>query len=299
MVWIFALLSALMGCSDHSQMTAPLKFSTSFDVNAVHFFIVAHPDDWQLFMGEYASDVILSKTNKVVIVMLDAGDEDRGTAYWQAREKGSLASIRSLFGWDFFTPNAGEISESVSLLTYNVPVVRMKNTASYFFRLPDGGLKGGGYPSGHQESLLKLWEGNIPSITSLDGVNTYSLADLQNTLRTLIETEAVGNANFSFYLLDSGTKKNFGHSDHFASAQIARAALSPLSRSRCLLHAFEDYRIRYKTPNLSPGNQGKKMRLFEAYDSAMLESGEGCSLCSPAHYEWLFRSYYLSYTCQP
>ena len=49
-------------------------------------FIVAHQDDWQLFMGDVASKGIRNG-NHAVFIYLTAGDENRDSAYWEARER--------------------------------------------------------------------------------------------------------------------------------------------------------------------------------------------------------------------
>src|SRR4026209_159877 len=56
--------------------------------------LVAHQDDWQLFMG----DVIARRVQTgapVVFVYLTAGDDGRDSVYWATREKAVLQSTRN------------------------------------------------------------------------------------------------------------------------------------------------------------------------------------------------------------
>src|SRR5712692_478038 len=123
--------------------------------NSVAFYIVAHQDDWQLFMTPNAYRDMCRPDTKVVFIYTTTGEAGKGTSYWQAREKGALQSIR--FALD--TPDSppqdfveGERDACGHPLYYCV----YKNSVSYFLRLPDGRLSGKGSEIYRYESLTKL-----------------------------------------------------------------------------------------------------------------------------------------------
>src|SRR5882757_4208553 len=55
--------------------------------------IVAHQDDWQLFMGDVVA-ARLKAGDSVTFVYLTAGDDGRDSVYWQTRELAAMRSIR-------------------------------------------------------------------------------------------------------------------------------------------------------------------------------------------------------------
>ena len=66
---------------------------------ALSVFVVAHPDDWQLFMNPDAFHAMNEPHEKAVFVHVSAGDAGQGvggepTPYYLAREEGALRAIR-------------------------------------------------------------------------------------------------------------------------------------------------------------------------------------------------------------
>src|SRR5882757_10518918 len=55
--------------------------------------IVAHQDDWQLFMGDVVA-ARMKAGDSVTFVYLTAGDDGRDSVYWQTRELAAMRSIR-------------------------------------------------------------------------------------------------------------------------------------------------------------------------------------------------------------
>src|SRR5882762_11808320 len=60
-------------------------------------FVVAHEDDWQLFMGDVVAKRIRAG-HSVTFVYLTAGDDGRDSLYWQTRERAALQSTRVAIG---------------------------------------------------------------------------------------------------------------------------------------------------------------------------------------------------------
>ncbi|MBP6217192.1 MAG: PIG-L family deacetylase [Oligoflexales bacterium] len=274
-----------------------MKFQKNLDFEALHVFVVAHPDDWQLFMGEVAYDLIVDDKSRVLLVMLDAGDAGRPEAYWFAREQASLASVRSLHKLDIFRPSEEEDSGVLLAGKGDVPHVKLRRTSSYFYRLPDGSPTGQGFEAYGRQSLYKLWKGKIDAIQSVDGKNRYSLSDLEGSLRELVEQDAEPSTKLVFHLMDSGPEDDLAHSDHFVSQELGRRLARSTNRGDCKVYAFEDYRTKDKTINLEEVESRKKVQLFNAYDLYMLSANQECTVCNRVHFQWLFRSYYRIFSC--
>ena len=146
--------------------------------------VVAHEDDDLLFLSpDLLHDVQAGRCVRTVVVT--AGDAAQGTAYWHGREAGSRAAYARMAGvpdvWT--TTDAGVPGHPVPLLTLTAdPRVSLE-----FLRLPDGNRRGTGMAVHDHESLMRLWQGLIPSITAVDGSSTYTADTLTTTLTTLVD----------------------------------------------------------------------------------------------------------------
>ena len=275
-----------------------MKATKNLDFSGTHFFIIAHPDDWQLFMGEYAFDVIHSAPTKVVIISTDAGDGGKDTAYWQTREKAGIGSVRSVLGFSLTDGDPSEVQDTVVVNGAKIAHRSLRNVSMYFFRLPDGDDTGEGTAFGKYQSMLKLYDGQIDSITSLDGTNTYTKDSLGKAITAIVQKEYPSPKNsVALYILDPGSERKYSHSDHLVTQFYARDSFSGLQSSNCKTRAFRDYAISKKTQNLFDDELSKKVRLFEAYDYIMITGVGTCNFCLKSHLDWLFRSYMREFEC--
>lgn len=278
--------------------TRTLRKTVPIDFNASHIFIAPHPDDWQLFMGDYAYDVIRSATTKVTIIGTNAGDAGKGAAYWKAREAASIASVRAALEFPLIQGDASETDETLSLNGKNIRHHTLRNVSMYFFRLPDGEQDGSGTGDSKNESMLKLWYGDIATLTSIDKANTFTWDELQTLLKNIVDKEfPTSTLPVTFYIQDPGSEKKFSHSDHLATQELARLTTRFYNTEQCKQIAFEDYRIKNKTENLKKDVSGKKSLLFSAYDVIMFNSVGECNVCALSHYQWLLRSYHREFNC--
>ena len=188
---------------------------------ATMFYAVAHEDDWQLFMSPNPWNDVRIQENKVVFIYTTAGDaglglgtDGRPTPYVVAREEGAQRAVR-------FLADAGRIGESatweeVVINGKTLPRYVYKNTVSYFLRLPDGNFNGEGYPSTGNQSLRRLHQGVISTLTSVDAELTFfGWEDLVETLMKLIVYEARECSVVWLNVPDPRSDINWlDHSDH-------------------------------------------------------------------------------------
>src|ERR1700730_11848128 len=130
-------------------------------------FVVAHEDDWQLFMGDVVAERIRAG-HSVSFVYLTAGDDGRDSLYWQTRERAALQSTRIAIGPDAADSTAVRCS-TTEVLEHTIRKCVVANTKSYFLRLPDGKRNGMGYASHGYQSLRKLRGGKILAVNAVDG----------------------------------------------------------------------------------------------------------------------------------
>ncbi len=228
-----------------------LTFAFSYMARAqqASFYIVADQDDWQLFMSaKFIGDLYpAGNGGKVIVITLTAGDEGYGSGvisgqsnpYYLSKEKGAIYS--SKFVRDISNPSIPPFNNTYPLPSPQTVVVNSKSlvkylygdplgngtVVTYFLRLPDGGQLGNGFAGTGLKSLKKLKDGIIANITSVDGVNTYTWADLVNTIYAIIAAERgtdtqiwVNKASLNITVPNPND-----HSDHFYSSTAAQEAI--------------------------------------------------------------------------
>ena len=148
------------------------------------FYVGAHQDDWELFRGNAAMKDLADPTTRVVFIYASAGDAGRTDGWWEARERGAVAAVRSGVGAAPLTIDHVRVNDH-AILRYT-----SRNSASYFLRLPDGRYQfGTGYPATNNESLTQLRDAG-KAIAAVDKSTTYrTWADFHATLEAIMNLE--------------------------------------------------------------------------------------------------------------
>jgi hypothetical protein len=213
------------------------------DPISIDFYIVAHTDDWPLFMGDNAFNDI-KKGHKVIFVYAVAGYTS-----WPDWEEAANAAVKCAVDG---CAEGSTVEPSPNCLDqkldgHSIQQCTYKNTVSYFLRLPDGkdsdGNNGGeGFDFANYESLRKLQDGKINSITSVDKVNTYSsFSELYQTIRQIIRVESESQSASSVWInaQDPNTRQNpHDNSDH---TSIGCAVSNAVRGSQWNLRSYVGY----------------------------------------------------------
>lgn len=231
--------------------------------NTVSFYIVAHADDWQLFMQPNAWCDLRKEGHKTVFIILTAGDAGKEESYWRAREEGAKSSVRC-----GLLP-LGALSEKEEVCIINNKRIRRwccNNTATYFINLPDGGLDGKGFPSCAHQSMGHCMDG--ATVCTVDDAAFYAgPQDLGDTLDALIRAESAGAVQRSFHFPDERHEVNpADHPDHLNTAKI-RHLIAGLQADETLL--YQGYTSAKTGEPLSDEYFFWKTALFFAYDAAV------------------------------
>lgn len=249
-------------------------------------YIVAHPDDSLLFQSPALHRHVRSDL-KVLTVHVAAGDSGLGENYWRMREAGISAAYAHMAGvaneWKRSILIDGDHKIAYDVLDAN------PNVSVLFMRLPDGGYPvGEGNASYGSQSLLKLWRKTTKSITSVDGINTYSYSDLVETLTSLmIRFQPRMIATMDYVNAFVGED----HMDHYAVARFSREA-----HARCTFpHKFVGY-VGYPVNELAENVTGSVLRdkqaAFYNYGSFDVNACHDEFTCSKTPYAaWLKREY--------
>jgi len=219
----------------------PLKVTP---LQRVSFYFSAHEDDWQLFMNPAAFYDVRDGV-KSVFVHVTAGDGGLGTAnggrkhpYYLAREHGAECAIRFMADSGEYPAPAEPVAAQASFKGHPVRRVNYRNTAAYFLRLPDGSPEGTGYAETGYQSLTRLAEGQIATLTAIDGTTSYrGWGDLVATVRAIVDFERRQASAVDLHVpeLDPTLNPN-DHADHVMTAKLALEAAQDLSGVRLVHH---------------------------------------------------------------
>ena len=249
---------------------------TAQEYQALTFYVGAHQDDWELFHGNAAMNDIATSDKRVVFIYASAGDAGRTDGWWEARERGAVAAVRSAIGaapltMDYVRANGHPV------LRY-----RTRNSASYFLRLPDGKFREGlGYPSTNNESLSQLRDTG-KAVTAVDKSTTYQTwSDFRQTLQAIMDTERLlvpgdvhpwvnapdyfGADNSHPDCQNAETCNSCDHPDHKAVADALRQFVSGTFSRRW----WVGYETRNRPENLNAPDLLLKAKAFLAYSTAV------------------------------
>ena len=229
-------------------------------------FIVAHQDDWQLFMGDVAFKTA-RRGNQLVFVYLTAGDENQSSDYWRTRERAALQSTRLAAGLSADT-GATECT-NVVVPSHVIRRCAIANTVSFFMRLPDGGRAGSGFERNAFQSMAKLRAQKISAMRTVDSTATYSSwSDVVSTVRELVRRERPAGSPVRLHANDPNPAINpRDHSDHRIAGFIG-VALRKETGWRTIFYI--GYALAARPDNRSRAQARQKIALFLVYDREML-----------------------------
>ena len=247
------------------SLTAGAQRPGGISLDAV---IVAHQDDWQLFMG----DVIARRVQggaPVVFIYLTAGDDGQDSTYWATREKGVLQSTRIAAG-----VAAGEHSPDhcsiVSVLDHAIRKCTIANTESYFLRLPDGHRNGIGFARHSFQSLRKLRQERIAAMSAVDGSTAYNgWGDLRSTVDSLIG-QSSATRTVTVHTSDPSVAVN--PHDHFDHRLAGLLVYDSRRSTKWNVAYYTGYALATRAANRTGEQVRQKTALFLAYDNVMTQA---------------------------
>jgi LmbE family N-acetylglucosaminyl deacetylase len=230
--------------------------------------LVAHQDDWQLFMGDVIARQVHTGAS-VVFVYLTAGDDGRDSVYWAARERGVLQSTRIAAG---VAPedHSAERCSTVSVLDHAIRKCMIANTVSYFLRLPDGHRNGIGFASHSFQSLRKLRQQRIAAMSAVDGSTIYNgWEDLKSTVDSLIG-ESSSTRFVTVHTSDPSVAVN--PHDHFDHRMAGLLVYDSRRKARWNVAYYAGYALATRAANRTGEQVRQKTALFRAYDNVMTQA---------------------------
>lgn len=285
-----AALSLLCGCAHVPRESAPKP--------ALDVFVVAHPDDWQLFMNPAAFHAMDEPAGKAVFVHVSAGDAGRGvtgepTPYYLAREEGALRAIR-------FMANAANATAALGADTRPVAVERAghqvarhtyANAVAYFLRVHDGNIVNGNDYQQHPLALERLRTGASTETRAIDGSARYvGWNDFVAALEAVVRSELAPGTALNLHIAELDEKRNPGdHPDHRAVAFAMEEVAVRMPCARVI--RYEEYATRDRKVNVTGLDYLIDVGTWAATASGLSDLHAG-STWESGHNVWLGRDYH-------
>ncbi len=284
--------AAQHAASKHAISPPPVKASDPCN-HMKWLVVIAHPDDDLLFMNPDISRVI-ARGGCVQTVYVTGGDDGRDPAYVVSREHGVQAAYNVMAGrsaeWSYQTislPNSPEITTASPKANSRI--------AHVYLHLPDGNLDGRGFAVANSQSLKKLEDGALNSITAFGAPGDYTSSSLTLTLVELIEQYRP--TRIATQSIQDGSHTD--HSDHIVTGQLT---LSAASIAETLMKrpikdgvwAYAGYPIRKESGNLDASQAAQKSLIFFAYahfDPGVCNTLDECEQSASTYTSYLSRQY--------
>jgi hypothetical protein len=285
-----AALLLICGCASLPRETPPTP--------ALSVFVVAHPDDWQLFMNPDAFHAMNEPQEKAVFVHVSAGDAGKGlggepTPYYLAREEGALRAIRFMANAANATAALGADTrpEAVERAGHKLARHNYANAVAYFLRIHDGNIVNGDDFQEHPLSLQRLRSGASAETKAIDGSATYGgWNDFVATLEAIIKSEHAPGTALNLHIAELDEERNPGdHHDHRAVAFAMEEVAVRLPCARVSRH--QEYATRDRKPNVNGVDYMIDVGTWAATASGLSDSHAG-STWESGHNVWVGRDYH-------
>jgi LmbE family N-acetylglucosaminyl deacetylase len=104
----------------------------------------------------------------------------------------------------------------------------MSKIQIFYLRLPDSAPSGQGYDASGRESLKKLYNKEIKSITTTDGNATYTLKSLEGLIATILHERRPNSIRILDHKASIPNEHNamHHHADHVVSAKLVQRVVT-------------------------------------------------------------------------
>lgn len=281
-----------------------LALSASVLPASAAVFVVAHPDDDILLMGpNFVNDIINGYPTVIIIVTAgDAGNgigastqygidsgqyNNLGNQYYRLRLSGHQNAV------DSWVPAASK-SASYSSWSWvdesfgsNAPKVErwfLGNVVEYHLNLPDA-------LDGNKTKLQQLIDGDISTLSDIRGLNTYTAAQLRDTIRQIISRNNHNTPTLVINLpeyIANGTD----HPDHTNVGKFVNDAINEVPSYGCMWQAiYPGYSMASIEPNF-PNLLDLQRKGYELVHTTLLNGGNitpisGGMVDTAAHPTWM------------
>jgi len=254
-----------------------------------------------MFWAHYDDDLVFA--NPTLMAALESGQRahscfltasDAGTGmseYVDGREKGIRAAYDTMRGAHGTWSDRSMVLANGVTLTLTRPDDDDRVSLS-FLRLPDGGLRGGGYARTGWQSLAKLVAGELPYLSTLDTGQRVTIEQLRSTVAELVvayDATTVITHEPGFADLPGAD-----HPDHQSVGRIVVSDVDAGVIDSSLVQYAVGYPGARLPANIEPEILARKLQVFASYaahDPVVTREEPNDYLLVRGFGEWLKRHY--------
>ncbi|MGC0368323.1 PIG-L family deacetylase [Microbacterium sp. SLBN-111] len=250
----------------------------------------AHPDDDIIFANPTISDA-LAAGQCVRSLFLTAGDAGRGLGYAREREQGILNA------YDHMRGSAGAWDSTLVTLDAGLRVERRSpqgdpRVSVLFAHLPDGNITDGGFDATGHQTLSKLLDGGIGTISPIDGGPAVDRPHLSAALAEL--AAALRPARTLTHVPRGSAYASGDHPDHSVVGTLVRDSIGRDAAAAPGILYFIGYPSQDLPRTLDGAILDAKVetyRLYAQHDDVVRCADRDACLKTRRFGEWLRRSY--------
>lgn len=214
-------------------------------LSEVNFFVVAHPDDIELFMARSLMSSIREK-KETVLVVLTAGDDGKGyqgaseSSYWYARNHGHERAVMFL---------VNNLHNGIKIKKTQPPSARFNNVYLYNLMLPDRPLqKLNGTP---RTALSDLESGAVATLNTIDQKFTFTRNQLVQRIFLLFKKHTGLLRIPNLHVTNEGSELASDHLDHHVTTRLAIESFSRVRKRHSRISRYQTYLNEHVDPNFS------------------------------------------------
>lgn len=208
--------------------------------NTTHFFVVAHPDDIELFMFNELVAAI-QNNHRIILVVVTAGDDGKGyqngavDAYWALRNLGHQKAIQYLID-----RLKGAAPEKI-IDKFGHEVLQVNNVYMYNLMLPDQLNKMG-------NTILSSFDaGEFDFVYSINQKIKYAKNDLNQLLVDIFNAHKDIFGKTFLHITDENMDVKNDHVDHQIVSKWAIKAFANINGKSDAIYRYQTY-LNYQAP---------------------------------------------------
>ena len=231
-----------------------------------------HVETMAMFWAHYDDDLVFA--NPTLSQALDSGQRahsffftasDAGTGmsdYMSGRESGIRAAYDTMRG------SVGPWSDRSVVLANGVTVTVTSpdgddRVSLAFLRLPDGGVRGGGYAATGRQSLAKLITGELSELHTVDSGQAITLALLRSTVAHVVRAQHPTTVISHHPGYDDGPGDD--HPDHQSVGRVVASVVDAGDIPAGTVQYAVGYPAARRPANIAPDLLARKLEVFASY----------------------------------
>ncbi len=233
-------------------------------LSEVNFFVVAHPDDIELFMARSLMSSIREKKETVLIV-LTAGDDGKGyqgareSSYWYIRNHGHERAIMFL---------VNHLHMGIQTKKIRSPSARFNNVYLYNLMLPDRPLqKLNGTP---RSALSELESGAVDNLHTIDQKLTLTRNQLVQRIFLLFKKHTGLLRIPNLHVTNEGSDLASDHVDHHVTTRLAIESFLLVRKRQSRISRYQTYLNENVDPNFSMAETLLHAAIWGIYNACIL-----------------------------